>query len=600
MIARFFAIAATLLLLAACSGSDETLADSAGSAGGAAGAGIGTTDTTDRPGQPDRARRGRAVPPPGPGSAEPISRSMSATGCSSATTARLSTTAARQTVERQAAWLQQFPAVTVTIEGHADQRGTTEYNLALGERRANAVKSYLGSLGIDPARVLIISYGKERLANPADADEAYRREPPRGDRGQHHRDQLSVLGRAGSGVLTMWRILARWPGGLPGRPSPRRCAATWPRSARNSGQIRLAQAQDPSLRDGGPRDPAVAAGGAAAPAHRADRGGRVRAAPDRRPHRRARGRSRRAAAGPAGGGRAPDSAAPPQERRHRAPPHRGRRRPSLIAPDTAARQGYVLGTIPQGRSAANPPTAEPSRRGWRRTGAEAATGRRSISCRPATGRRPSRRSTPSCRPIPDDPRASTASYWAGETYLFRKDYPTAASVFARNYRTYGQDAPRAPDNLLKLGIALAAMGDRDKACQTFAELAKRHPKALGADPPGARPVRTSPPAAAEAVAPVTRRVPGAARALRSIRTRAAHRRRRVGRVRQHGAGTARAGWARNAVAAPRWRWSSTMGCVRSRRARRPASPIGCRAHGIDAGAPLARPEARDGHPGSGA
>ena len=80
---------------------------------------------------------------------------------------------ARQTVERQAAWLQQFAAVTVTIEGHADQRGTTEYNLALGERRAAAVKSYLGSLGIDPARILIISYGKERLANPADTEEAF-------------------------------------------------------------------------------------------------------------------------------------------------------------------------------------------------------------------------------------------------------------------------------------------------------------------------------------------------------------------------------------------------------------------------------------------
>ena len=80
---------------------------------------------------------------------------------------------ARQTVERQAAWLQQFPAVTVTIEGHADQRGTTEYNLALGERRASAVKSYLASLGVDPARILVISYGKERLADPAETDQAY-------------------------------------------------------------------------------------------------------------------------------------------------------------------------------------------------------------------------------------------------------------------------------------------------------------------------------------------------------------------------------------------------------------------------------------------
>ena len=57
---------------------------------------------------------------------------------------------------------QQHEELEVTIEGHTDQRGTTEYNLALGERRANAVKQYLASLNIDPARVLVISYGKER------------------------------------------------------------------------------------------------------------------------------------------------------------------------------------------------------------------------------------------------------------------------------------------------------------------------------------------------------------------------------------------------------------------------------------------------------
>ena len=63
--------------------------------------------------------------------------------------------------------------VKVTIEGHCDERGTRQYNLALGERRANAVKQYLASLNIDPARVLVISYGKERLANPAETDQAY-------------------------------------------------------------------------------------------------------------------------------------------------------------------------------------------------------------------------------------------------------------------------------------------------------------------------------------------------------------------------------------------------------------------------------------------
>ena len=66
------------------------------------------------------------------------------------------------TLENQAAWMQQFPNVTVTIEGHCDERGTREYNLALGERRANAVKDYLTLNGVDGSRIKVISYGKER------------------------------------------------------------------------------------------------------------------------------------------------------------------------------------------------------------------------------------------------------------------------------------------------------------------------------------------------------------------------------------------------------------------------------------------------------
>ena len=69
---------------------------------------------------------------------------------------------AQSQLQRQAAWLQQYPAATVTIEGHADERGTREYNLALGERRANSVANYLVALGLDKARVSVISYGKER------------------------------------------------------------------------------------------------------------------------------------------------------------------------------------------------------------------------------------------------------------------------------------------------------------------------------------------------------------------------------------------------------------------------------------------------------
>ncbi len=68
----------------------------------------------------------------------------------------------RATLQSQAAWLARNPNVRVTIEGHCDERGTREYNLALGERRANAAKNYLASLGVDSSRMTTISYGKER------------------------------------------------------------------------------------------------------------------------------------------------------------------------------------------------------------------------------------------------------------------------------------------------------------------------------------------------------------------------------------------------------------------------------------------------------
>ena len=67
----------------------------------------------------------------------------------------------RATLQRQAAWLQKYPAIKVLVEGDCDERGTREYNLALGARRANAVKEYLVSLGVSAARVDTISYGKE-------------------------------------------------------------------------------------------------------------------------------------------------------------------------------------------------------------------------------------------------------------------------------------------------------------------------------------------------------------------------------------------------------------------------------------------------------
>ncbi len=71
---------------------------------------------------------------------------------------------ARQTLERQSTFLKNNAGVRVVLQGHADERGTREYNLALGERRANSAKDYLIALGINPNRITIISYGKERPA----------------------------------------------------------------------------------------------------------------------------------------------------------------------------------------------------------------------------------------------------------------------------------------------------------------------------------------------------------------------------------------------------------------------------------------------------
>ena len=66
------------------------------------------------------------------------------------------------TLQSQAQWLARYPAKRATVEGHADERGTREYNLALGERRANATKAYLVGLGGDAGRIQTVSYGKER------------------------------------------------------------------------------------------------------------------------------------------------------------------------------------------------------------------------------------------------------------------------------------------------------------------------------------------------------------------------------------------------------------------------------------------------------
>ena len=88
-----------------------------------------------------------------------------------------------RTIGRWAEWMQAYPQVSVTLAGHCDERGTREYNLALGERRANSAKNYLIALGIDPSRIATISYGKERPAIEGHTEAAW---------AQNRRDDLLI------------------------------------------------------------------------------------------------------------------------------------------------------------------------------------------------------------------------------------------------------------------------------------------------------------------------------------------------------------------------------------------------------------------------
>ena len=82
-------------------------------------------------------------------------------------------TEARATLDRQVEWMGRYPAVTVQLAGNCDERGTTEYNLALGQRRANAARDYLVARGVSSQRIRTISYGKERPTALGSDDQAY-------------------------------------------------------------------------------------------------------------------------------------------------------------------------------------------------------------------------------------------------------------------------------------------------------------------------------------------------------------------------------------------------------------------------------------------
>lgn len=156
---KFVSLFAALLLVAACETAPEETASTAGE-GAATGTGgetgISTAQVTEA--EPSPTEMG-----PAPGTQEDLVVNVGDRVFFDFDKSVLKP-AAQRTLERQAAWLKQYPSVVITIEGHCDERGTREYNLALGERRATAAKNFLVALGIDPGRIDTLSYGKERPA----------------------------------------------------------------------------------------------------------------------------------------------------------------------------------------------------------------------------------------------------------------------------------------------------------------------------------------------------------------------------------------------------------------------------------------------------
>ncbi len=161
---KLVSLFAALLLVAACETTpDESASTSGTGATTSTGSGTSAGDVS-----------GTAVTPEVMASAEPTMASTPAPGSQEDLVINVGdrvffgydksviNAAAEKTLKRQAAWMRKHSTVTVTIEGHADERGTREYNLALGERRATSVKNFLAALGIDKNRIATLSYGKER------------------------------------------------------------------------------------------------------------------------------------------------------------------------------------------------------------------------------------------------------------------------------------------------------------------------------------------------------------------------------------------------------------------------------------------------------
>lgn len=153
MHSKILTLVAALLMLGACeTPTEETSSSDAGGAVDQAASSDSGSDVTSN-----------TIPGPAPGTQEDLTVNVGDRVIFDYDSSSL-TANARGTVELLAAWLDTYGGVTITVEGHADERGTTEYNIALGDRRAHAVRDYLLALGINANRVDTISFGEERPA----------------------------------------------------------------------------------------------------------------------------------------------------------------------------------------------------------------------------------------------------------------------------------------------------------------------------------------------------------------------------------------------------------------------------------------------------
>ena len=157
-------VVAAVFALAACATAPEESAESSGQGGGA---------TTAQPAASAPQPKAEAMAPKiTPGSQEDLVLNVGDRVFFDFDKHDL-TAEAQATLQRQAAWLNGNPQTTIVVEGHCDERGTREYNLGLGERRASAIREYLVNLGVSPARVDVISYGKERPVALGHAETAW-------------------------------------------------------------------------------------------------------------------------------------------------------------------------------------------------------------------------------------------------------------------------------------------------------------------------------------------------------------------------------------------------------------------------------------------